>query len=690
MKIGKMFFVSMFSVGVLGTVLAGQVLVASFLEAANRRVAAHAVDTSSALLKAINLLSVERAPTLVALSQESAASPPLATAIAAARGASDAMVDTVIAGVKDLPDGDRTEKDISRLVAAVAAARAGVDRELAVPSRERNAAQVAQYLPTMNSSVTAFDPILSRLASLAASGDSEILILLQFARSVQDLRLILGNRAALLTVPLGVGRPLTSAELTTADQLDGRAIAERRRIELLLGQVGGAPNVAAAWTAAAGAFGEIEPVLRREVENSRTGKPYGITGADLSRTAPATLGRALQARDAALDEATSLARKEGDAAVMTLLLSGGVGAALLGLLVTVTMLLRRLVVRPLERLTHVVAAIARGDYRLTVEGTDRKNEIGQMAVAVETLRVNAIAAAELSLESERARADREARATHIEALTRRFDEASRALVDTVRSGATQMRAQASASAQSASSASMTCSEVQHASNAALLNVQTVATAAEELSASIGEIASQVGNSSRVAAEAVDAATKANERVSGLADASERIGQVVRLISEIAAQTNLLALNAAIEAARAGEAGKGFAVVAAEVKALAGQTAKATDDIAAQVAAIQAEAGEAVASIRGISLTIGDVNAITSGISAAVEQQNAATAEIARNVNEAARGTRDVLGRIDAVGQAINHSEASVEDLQAALSGLSDHADALTQEIARYLEAVRAA
>lgn len=690
MRIGTMFFVSMLSVGGLGAVLGGQVLVAESREAADRRVAIDAVETSSALLKALNLVSVERAPTLVALSQESAVSPPLATAITAARSASDTMLQKAIADAKNLPDGDKIEKDMSRLVAAVAAARAGVDRELAVPSRERNAAQVAQYLPTMNSSVSAFDPILSQLDARAASGDSHILLLLQFARSVQEMRLALGGKAALLTVPLGAGRPLTSAELTTADQLDGRVQTERKRVELLLSQVGDSPRVATAWTAAAGAFGEIEFILSRQVANSRAGKPYDIAGADLARTAPSTLISALQARDAALDEAVTHARNAGDAAVMTLLLSGGVVAALLGLLVTVILLLRRLVVRPLERLTHVVAAIARGEYQLSVDDNGRENEIGQMAAAVETLRVNAIAAAALSQESERARAEREARTTQIEALTRRFDDASRVLVDTVRSGAMRMRDQASASAQSASSASTTCSEVQQASNAALLNVQTVATAAEELSASIAEIASQVGNSSRVAAEAVDAASKANERVSGLADASERIGQVVRLISEIAAQTNLLALNAAIEAARAGEAGKGFAVVAAEVKALAGQTAKATDDIAAQVAAIQAEAGEAVDSIRGISLTIGNVNAIASGISAAVEQQNAATAEIARNVNEAARGTRDVLGRIQAVGQAINHSETSVEDLQTALSGLSNHADALTHEIASFLEAVRAA
>jgi methyl-accepting chemotaxis protein len=221
-------------------------------------------------------------------------------------------------------------------------------------------------------------------------------------------------------------------------------------------------------------------------------------------------------------------------------------------------------------------------------------------------------------------------------------------------------------------------------------VQTVATATEELSASIAEISQQVTRSSNMAGKAVQEAEQTNGKVRDLVSASARIGEVVQLISGIAAQTNLLALNATIEAARAGESGKGFAVVASEVKSLANQTAKATEEISAQITQIQEATRQAVAAIEGISGTISGINETATAIAGAVEEQQAATREIARNVQEAAQGTQEVSSNIVGVTEAANKTGKVSQDALITASSLANEADALGTAVESFLSAVRAA
>ena len=322
----------------------------------------------------------------------------------------------------------------------------------------------------------------------------------------------------------------------------------------------------------------------------------------------------------------------------------GIAIAVIAVLVMgAGLLIGRSVSKPLKAMTGAMIELANGNFAVVLPGLGRRDEIGEIAQAVETFKVNAEQKARDEAE-EKSRQERilaEQRKADMIRMADSFEGAVGEIVETVSSASTELEASADALTSTATRSQELATMVAAASEEASTNVQSVASATEELSSSVNEISRQVQESARMASEAVGQAHQTNDRVSELSRAAARIGDVVELINTIAGQTNLLALNATIEAARAGEAGRGFAVVASEVKALAEQTAKATGDIGRQIADIQSATEDSVNAIKEISGTIGKLSEISSTIAAAVEEQGAATQEISRNVQQAAMGTTQV-------------------------------------------------
>jgi len=365
--------------------------------------------------------------------------------------------------------------------------------------------------------------------------------------------------------------------------------------------------------------------------------------------------------------------------------------AILAGAVLLAFLIGRGLSRPLRAITAVMNRLSSGDTDVTIPGGDRKDELGTMALAVDVFRRNMIEAGTMREAQEAAKHQSELEKKALQRqMADRFEADVKSVVGAVANATADMRRVADEITASVNCTSERTTAAAAASEEASSSVATVAAATEELASSVAEIGRQVTHSSGVADNAVVKAGQTTEMVGGLANAAEKIGDVLRLIGAIASQTNLLALNATIEAARAGDAGRGFAVVASEVKDLASQTAKATEEIAGQVTAIQSATGDCVAAIGGISDTIREISGIATTIAAAVEEQGSATREIARSVQQAASGTKEVSHNVAGASEAADQSRALADNVLMAAGELSQHASALFKSVDIFLAGLRGA
>lgn len=436
-------------------------------------------------------------------------------------------------------------------------------------------------------------------------------------------------------------------------------------------------------------FEEYRQALAKLIENS---KSVAELVAQLNESAAAIVKGAGAMKGDLVSEQRRL-EAESDATVAQterLILMLAAGGFLLGGVLAV--LLGKGISRPMIEMCKAMRKLAGGNFEIVLPGLGRKDELGEMAAAVEEFKMQAIAKAERDAAAQDAqnRASSAARRAELIRFADEFEAAVGSIVSNVSASAVQLEEAAGTLTRTADTTQSLSTQVAGASEEASSNMQSVATATEELSASVDEIGRRVRDSNRIAEAAVLQAQQTDDRIGKLSRAAQEIGDVVKLITAIAEQTNLLALNATIEAARAGDAGRGFAVVAAEVKSLASQTAKATDEISSHISGMQGATQESVAAIKEIGGTIGQISSIASAIASAVEQQSGATQEIARNVQSVAQGTHQAAANIMQVNRGASETGIASGEVLNSAKTLSSESLRLREELERFMGNIRAA
>ncbi|WP_027533484.1 methyl-accepting chemotaxis protein [Bradyrhizobium sp. WSM3983] len=683
-------------IGVLGLFLVGQLSTGLF-GAIERNSAAQKVErfasTDQQLFATLLGFRLERGTFLSALVADAPANANADDRIATNRGLSEAAYKNVLerlAGVSDARLAAATSKFVAihdalvpmRSKAETAIHQARAQRDAKVGDEFRKAAQ--DYLDTILA-------LTGELENALKLTDPVVDHLLGVKQSAWNARNFGGSVAIRLEAAAAAGKPWSAADMVGAAEDTGRS--KQAWSQVL--DVAGRPDAPASLTDViarskqgdAAAMTERQQGFIKALSNNQT---IDIKVEDLSKLNTAILNYSVEAGQAALAEMVSRAGQQMISAKWSLALNGGLMLVALAITLFGFILVNRRVSAPIRKLTQAMRSLAERDYAIELAGIERGDEIGEMSRAVSVFKENMITGDRLAEEQSTEQGRKERRQLAVDGLIEQFEKTVTESLHTLASASGELNATAQSMSSTAEQGSSKAASVASLSGDASSNVQTVAAATEELSASISEISRQVAESSSIAGAAASEADRTNAEVQALADAAQRIGDVVALITGIAEQTNLLALNATIEAARAGEAGRGFAVVASEVKNLATQTAKATEEITGQVAAIQGATKSSVTAIQSIGTTIQRVNEIAAAIAAAVEEQGAATREIARNVQQASQGTNEVSRHISGVSQAAGQTGAAAGEVLDSAKMLARLSDDLKRDVDRFVGDLRAA
>ena len=600
---------------------------------------------------------------------------------------------TLLRSVPAMKGAETQIVEAEKAVRAVEAFRSKVDDNLGKPESERSSEVVESLAPTLTNLIEkAANKLRQTMETLNTPPTASLSQLVGYRHLTALMAENAGRERGFLNGIISSRGKLTMDRIRLIAGYRGQVDLAWQTVSVMR-QRSGIPGkiVDALAVVDAEYFAKFEEVREAVFAAGDSGN-YKISGNEFVSRATAAINPILGLAEALGSIADQEAATEAAESATGLTVNGAVLLVSLVLVLASFWIAFRRIVVPLSGLTRGMKELAAGNFAVVLPGLGRRDEIGEMAQAVETFKLKAEEKARDEAE-EKMKQDRIAaqqRKADMTRLADRFEQAVGQIVETVFSASTELEASAGTLTATADRAQELSTMVAAASEEASENVQSVSSATEELSSSIGEISRQVNESARIAGEAVDQARSTTERVSELSVAAARIGDVIELIHTIAAQTNLLALNATIEAARAGQAGRGFAVVASEVKALAEQTAKATGEIGQQVVGIQAATQDSAGAIRQICGTIEKLSEISSTIAAAVEEQGAATQEISRNVMQAAQGTQQVSSNLTDVQRgAVDTGSASSQILSAARS-LSSDSGRLKQEVAQFLSSVRAA